>query len=72
MGRPLEGMLVVSVEDFSRHPHLGRITVETPRGAVRLPPAPARLRSPQPGTRCMEQQRPGSQSAGERWQSTRP
>ena len=41
MGRPLEGMLVVSVEDFSRHPHLRRITVETPQGAVRLPPAPA-------------------------------
>jgi crotonobetainyl-CoA:carnitine CoA-transferase CaiB-like acyl-CoA transferase len=30
-----------TVEDFSRHPHLRRITAETPQGPVRLPPAPA-------------------------------
>ncbi len=30
-----------TVEDFSRHPHLRRIAVETPEGAVRLPAAPA-------------------------------
>jgi crotonobetainyl-CoA:carnitine CoA-transferase CaiB-like acyl-CoA transferase len=30
-----------TVEDFSQHPHLRRITVETPEGPVRLPPAPA-------------------------------
>ncbi len=30
-----------TVEDFSQHPHLRRITVETPEGSVRLPPAPA-------------------------------
>ena len=30
-----------TVEDFSQHPHLRRIAVETPQGSVRLPPAPA-------------------------------
>ena len=30
-----------TVEDFSAHPHLRRIAVETPEGAVRLPAAPA-------------------------------
>src|SRR5262245_18590795 len=30
-----------TVEDFSRHPHLRRGSVETPQGPVRLPPAPA-------------------------------
>ena len=30
-----------TVEDFSRHPHLRRIAVETPEGAVRLPATPA-------------------------------
>ena len=30
-----------TVEDFSQHPHLRRIKVETPQGPVRLPPAPA-------------------------------
>jgi itaconate CoA-transferase len=30
-----------TVEDFSRHPHLRRIAVDTPEGPVRLPPAPA-------------------------------
>ena len=30
-----------TVEDFSQHPHLRRIAVETPWGPVRLPPAPA-------------------------------
>jgi itaconate CoA-transferase len=30
-----------TVEDFSRHPHLRRIAVETPQGAVRLPSTPA-------------------------------
>jgi itaconate CoA-transferase len=32
-----------TVEDFSRHPHLRRIEVETPEGAVRLPATPAVL-----------------------------
>ena len=32
-----------SIEDFSCHPHLRRIAVETPQGPIRLPPAPARL-----------------------------
>ncbi len=30
-----------SVEDFSRHPHLRRIMVETPEGTVQLPASPA-------------------------------
>ena len=30
-----------TVEDFSHHPHLRRIVVDTPQGSVRLPPAPA-------------------------------
>jgi formyl-CoA transferase len=30
-----------SVADFSGHPHLRRIAVETPEGAIRLPTAPA-------------------------------
>jgi itaconate CoA-transferase len=30
-----------TVEDFARHPHLRRIAVETPEGAVQLPAAPA-------------------------------
>ncbi len=30
-----------TVEDFSRHPHLRRVTVETAEGTVRLPAAPA-------------------------------
>jgi itaconate CoA-transferase len=30
-----------TVEDFSHHPHLRRIAVETPEGAVRIPAAPA-------------------------------
>ena len=30
-----------TVGDFSHHPHLRRIAVETPEGPVRLPPAPA-------------------------------
>jgi crotonobetainyl-CoA:carnitine CoA-transferase CaiB-like acyl-CoA transferase len=30
-----------TVEDFSRHPHLRRIAVDTPQGPIRLPPAPA-------------------------------
>ena len=30
-----------TVEDFSQHPHLRRITVETPGGTVQLPAAPA-------------------------------
>jgi itaconate CoA-transferase len=33
-----------TVEDFSRHPHLRRIVVETPQGAVRLAAAPGSVR----------------------------
>ncbi|MFL5269325.1 MAG: CaiB/BaiF CoA transferase family protein [Stellaceae bacterium] len=32
-----------TVEDFSHHPHLRRIVVETPQGGVQLPSAPALL-----------------------------
>ena len=39
-----------TVEDFSHHPHLRRIAVETPEGTVRLPAAPAVFESErQPG-----------------------
>jgi crotonobetainyl-CoA:carnitine CoA-transferase CaiB-like acyl-CoA transferase len=37
-----------TVEDFSHHPHLRRITVETSKGAVRLPAAPAQFEDERP------------------------
>jgi itaconate CoA-transferase len=40
-----------TVEDFSRHPHLRRITVETPEGAVQLPAVPAVFEDARPSGR---------------------
>jgi itaconate CoA-transferase len=37
-----------TIEDFSHHPHLRRMAVETPEGAVRLPAAPAVLEEDRP------------------------
>jgi itaconate CoA-transferase len=53
MDRPQEGMLEVLVEDFSHHPHLRRITVETPQGTVRLPAAPAIFEDERPPGRVL-------------------
>jgi itaconate CoA-transferase len=40
-----------TVEDFSHHPHLRRIIVETPEGTVRLPAAPAVFEDDRPASR---------------------
>src|SRR5262249_10046057 len=40
-----------TVEDFSHHPHLRRIAVDTPEGPVRLPAAPAVSKEPRPSGR---------------------
>ena len=40
-----------TVEDFSHHPHLRRIAVETPEGPVRLPPAPPIFEEERPAGR---------------------
>ena len=40
-----------TVEDFSRHPHLRRIAVDTPGGPVRLPAAPAVFEEHRPSGR---------------------
>jgi crotonobetainyl-CoA:carnitine CoA-transferase CaiB-like acyl-CoA transferase len=37
-----------TVEDFSAHPHLRRIAVETPEGTIRLPAAPAAFEDARP------------------------
>jgi len=40
-----------TVEDFSAHPHLRRIAVETPEGTIRLPAAPAVFEDARPSGR---------------------
>ena len=40
-----------TVEDFSHHPHLRRIAVDTPEGPVRLPAAPAVFEEHRPSGR---------------------